>query len=144
MGITIESYIKDYQKDLNTHSTEYIIKEYILVVRFQQLNRYFQALLLQPKINKLPKTTFNRVIELTKYIWLTYRKLYTPKTYLTVNKTIQRFIGHTPKIVNIPSEPIPKGFKIQVLANNGYILDFIQYAKGNKKGLVNLEISFIV
>ena len=41
IGITIESCIKDYWRDLNTYGTEYIIKEYILVVRFQQLNRHF-------------------------------------------------------------------------------------------------------
>ena len=46
-------------------------------------------------------------------------------THLAVNKTIQRFIGHTPEIVNIPSKPTPEGFKIWVLANKGYILDFI-------------------
>ena len=41
IGITIESYIKDYQKDLTTYSTKYIIKRYIGIVRFQQLTCYF-------------------------------------------------------------------------------------------------------
>ena len=35
IGITIELYIKDYQKDLTTYSTKYIIKRYIGIVRFQ-------------------------------------------------------------------------------------------------------------
>ena len=52
-------------------------------------------------------------------------------------------MGYAPKVVNILSKPILEGFKIQVLANKGYILDFIQYTKGNKKGLVNLDKSFI-
>ena len=52
-------------------------------------------------------------------------------------------MGHTPKIINILSKLTLKGFKIQVLVNKGYILDFIQYTKGNKKGLVNLDKSFI-
>ena len=34
MGLTIEPAIEDYWKDLNTHSTEYIVKQYIGVVRF--------------------------------------------------------------------------------------------------------------
>ena len=46
------------------------------------------------------------------------------------------------KIANILLKPIPKGFKIQVLANKGYILDWIYYAKGSK-GLVNLDSYFI-
>ena len=55
---------------------------------------------------------FNRVDKLTKYICLTYRKLYSPGTHLAANKTIKRFIGRAPKIVNIPSKLTPKGFKI--------------------------------
>ena len=41
IGITIELYVKDYWKDLNIYSTKYIVKKYIGVIRFQQLNYYF-------------------------------------------------------------------------------------------------------
>jgi len=41
MGITIESCIKDYWKSLDAHSCEHIIKKYIGLKRFQQLNRHF-------------------------------------------------------------------------------------------------------
>ena len=68
---------------------------------------------------------FNRVNNLTKYICLTYRKLYNPNTHLIVNKTIKRFIGHVPKINNIPSKLTPKGFKIWFLVNKGYILNWL-------------------
>jgi len=51
-------------------------------------------------------------------------------------------MGRAPKIVNIPSKPTPEDFKIWVLANRGYILDFMWYAKGEKKGPVNLDTSF--
>ena len=66
-----------------------------------------------------------------------------PGTYLAVNETIQRFMGHAPEVVDIPSKPTPEGFKIWVLANEGYILDFMWHAKGDKKGLVDLDESFI-
>ena len=52
-------------------------------------------------------------------------------------------MGRTPEIINIPSKPTLEGFKIWVLANKGYILNFIWHAKGNKKGPVNLDESFI-
>ena len=52
-------------------------------------------------------------------------------------------MGRVPKVVNIPSKPTLEGFKIWVLANKGYILDFMWHAKGNRKGLVNLDKSFI-
>ena len=41
IGITIESCIKDYQKDLSIYSTKHIVKKYMGVIRFQQLNCYF-------------------------------------------------------------------------------------------------------
>ena len=41
IGITIKLCIKDYWKDLDTYGMEYIIKKYILIVQFQQLNYYF-------------------------------------------------------------------------------------------------------
>jgi hypothetical protein len=66
---------------------------------------------------------FNRVNKLIKYIYLTYRKLYSPSIYLIVDKTIKYFIGRIPEIINILSKLIPKGFKIWVLVNKGYILD---------------------
>lgn len=51
-------------------------------------------------------------------------------------------MGRAPEIVNIPSKPIPEGFKIWVLANEGYVLDQIWHAKGENKGPVDLDTSF--
>ena len=52
-------------------------------------------------------------------------------------------MGRVPEIINILSKPTPEGFKIWILVNKGYILDFIWHIKGNKKGPVNLDKSFI-
>src|ERR1700722_2520757 len=51
-------------------------------------------------------------------------------------------MGRAPEIVNIPSKPTPEGFKIWVLANEGYVLDWLWHAKGNKKGPVDLDTTF--
>ena len=51
-------------------------------------------------------------------------------------------MGRAPEVVNIPSKPTPEGFKIWVLANEGYVLDFMWHAKGEKKGPVDLDTSF--
>ena len=45
--------------------------------------------------------------------------------------------------MNIPTKPIPEGFKIWVLANQGYVLDWMFYAKGTGKGPYDLDTSFI-
>ena len=52
-------------------------------------------------------------------------------------------MGRASETVNIPFKPTPEGFKIWVLANKGYILDFMWHAKGDKKGLVDLDESFV-
>lgn len=52
-------------------------------------------------------------------------------------------MGRVLEIVNIPSKPTPEGFKIWVLANQGYILDWLWHAKGDKKGPVDLDTSFL-
>ena len=52
-------------------------------------------------------------------------------------------MGRAAETVNIPSKPTPEGFKIWVLANRGYVLDWLWHAKGDKKGPVNLNKAFL-
>ena len=51
-------------------------------------------------------------------------------------------MGRAREIVNILLKPTLEGFKIWVLGNEGYILDWLWYAKGDKKGPIDLDISF--
>ena len=48
-------------------------------------------------------------------------------------------MGRSKEIVNIPSKPTPEGFKIWVLANAGYVLDWLYHAKGDQLGPVDLD-----
>ena len=144
MGLTYKSAIEDYWGSLDTTGYKHIVKKYISKNRFQQLNRYFRCIKLwqednQQGDNPTPRSTFNRVATLAKYIRLACRRLYTPGTHLAVNETIERFMGRAPEIVNIPTKPTPEGFKIWVLANEGYILDWLWHARGNNGGPVNLD-----
>jgi Transposase IS4 len=142
MGITIESSIEDYWGDLEPAGAGHIVKNYIGLVRFQQLNRYFRCTEPWLKDDSTLHTTFNRVNSLSEHLRLRCRKLYTPGTYLAVDETIQRFMGRASKIVNIPLKPTPEGFKVWVLANKGYVLDWLWHAKGDNKGPVDLNTTF--
>jgi len=51
-------------------------------------------------------------------------------------------MGRASEVVNILLKLTPKGFKIWVLANKGYALNWLWYAKGDKKGLVDLDTTF--
>jgi len=87
--------------------------------------------------------TFTQINELSKHIWLTCKRLYSPGTHFVINETIQHFMGCAFEIINIPFKPTPEGFKIWVLANEGYILDFMWHTKGDRKDSVNLNKSFV-
>ena len=62
--------------------------------------------------------------------------------HLAVNKIIKCFMGRAPEIIIIPFKLMPEGFKIQVLVNEGYILNQLWYVRGDKVGLVNLNKTF--
>lgn len=51
-------------------------------------------------------------------------------------------MGCISKIINISLKPMLEGFKIWVLINQGYVFNQIQYAKGDNKGLVDLNTAF--
>ena len=138
MGITSESAIEDYWGSLDSDGCSHIVKNYISKNRFQQLDRYFRATETPPNDGNTFQSTFDRVDKLSEHLRLMCRKLYDPGAHLTVDETIQRFTGRTSEIVNIPSKPTPEGFKIWILANEGYVLDWIWHAKGDK-GPIDLD-----
>ena len=142
IGITIESSIEDYWSDLESAGAEHVVKNYIGLVRFQQLDRYFRCTAPWPKEDSTPRTTFDRVNGLSKHLRLSCRKFYPPGTHLAVNETIQRFMGRASEILNIPLKPTPEGSEIWALTNEGYILDWLWHAKGDNKGPVDLDTTF--
>ena len=139
MGLHGKSTIEDYWHKDFYYSLRHIIQKYIGANRWQQINRYFYCTKPRSKDNEAFQNIFKRIKDLSKELRLALIRYYKPGIYLTVNETIKRFTGRAPKIVNIPTKPTPKGFKIWVLANQGYILNWIFYIKGDNKGLVDLD-----
>jgi len=139
IGLHIESSIEDYWHKDSRHGTIHIIRKYIGANRWQQIDRYFYCTQLKSKDNAAFQNTFKRIQELSKELWLASIKFYKPRIHFTVNETIKHFTGHTPEIINIPTKPTPKGFKIWMSGNQSYILNWIFHAKGDNKGPVDLD-----
>ena len=95
----------------------YIVSNYIGANQWQQIDRYFYCTQPRSKDNEAFQSTFKRIKELSKELRFALIKFYKPSIYLTVNKTIKRFTGRAPKIINILTKPTPKGFKIWLLGN---------------------------
>ena len=129
----MESGIKDFwnTNPLNGPIYNQVLK-YISLRRWEQINRFFHILIPLPPGQK--ETTFNKLEPLSTHLREAFKKYWKPGTYLAVDETIQRFMGRAKEIVNIPSKPTPEGFKIWVLANQGYILDWIYHTKGRNRG----------
>ena len=139
MGITIKPAVEDYWGPIEKGAA-YKVGNYMLKNRFKQLERYIRC-------SSMPKdgfhSTFNRVDKLSEHLRVRCQQYQRPSPYLAVDETIQRFMGRAPEIVNIPTKPTPEGFKIWILANQGYVLNQLQHAKGDKKGLIDLDRSFL-
>ena len=120
-GLVVELRLECYWGSLEDYGVEHIVKRYISKNRYKQLDCYIRLSLSRSAY----KATFNRVDALSEHLRLLYWKYYSPGAHLAVNETIERFIGRAPEIINIPIKPIPKGFKIWVLANQGYVLDWM-------------------
>ena len=131
MRLHLKSRITEFwnTNPLNGPIHEQVFK-HISLKRWQQIDRYFH-------ISKPPQrdheTPFFKLEPLSEILRIAFKKYWKTGTHLAVDKTIQRFMGRVKEIVNIPSKPTPEGFKIWVLANEGYVLDWIYYAKGSGK-----------
>lgn len=58
------------------------------------------------------------------------RELWIPGRDVAVDEAMSRFEGRSYDIVTIPGKPIPEGYKIWVLAQQGYFLDWVFHRKG--------------
>ena len=143
MGLDIKTDIKDYWNENPTKGPLHkIVTAHISLVRFQRLNRMFHISKPKPLNNPTKESPFNKIHTLNEHIWQRCRQYWEPGTHLSVDKTIKRFTSRAYEIANVPSKPTPKEFKMWVLANQGYILDWLFHAKGNKNSPINLDTSF--
>ena len=133
MGLHIESSIPEFWNvnPLNGPIHEQVSK-HISLTRWQQIDRFFHISEPHPPGHKQERP-FVKLEPLSDTLRQAFKKYWKSGTHLAVDETIQRFMGRSAEIVNIPSKPTPEGFKIWVLANEGYILDWMYHAKGSNK-----------
>ena len=64
------------------------------------------------------------------YLRISFARYWRPSTHIAVDECIEPFFGRSSDTVNIPTKPNPVGFKIQYLADDGYVIDFLWHQKG--------------
>ena len=143
MGIHTEPSTEDYWNSSLSDGPIHGVGDFISCNRWEQLDRYFYCTKPKEQDDTPFQNTFQRVEDLSEHLRLCCRRLYKPGIHLAVDESIERFTGRASEIVNIPTKPIPEGFKIWILGNQGYVLDWMFHAKGAGKGPYDLDTSFV-
>ena len=132
MGLHIESSIPEFwNTDPLRGPIHEQVSKHISLKRWQQIDRYFH--ISEPQQPGHSEAPFVKLEPLSETLRTAFKEHWKTGTHLAVDETIQRFMGRAKEIVNIPSKPTPEGFKIWVLANEGYVLDWLYHAKGRSK-----------
>ena len=135
-----ESSIESYWSTNSAEDTmHYAVTKHISCNRWQQIDRFFHISASDPGSNE---STFDKLEPLSEHLRVQFKKYWKRGTHLAVDETIQRYMGRSKEIVNIPTKPGPEGFKIWVLANCGYVLDWLYHCKGVDNGPVDLNDFF--
>ena len=77
---------------------------------------------------------------MNKHIQAQNLKLWVLGRDIAIDEVIARFEGRAYKTTTIPGKPIPTGFKIWVIAQSGYFLQWIWHAKGKTGGPVGVKV----
>ena len=130
MGRHRENEVSDYWKQTQYTPCHYNLTSHIGKERFQQIERYLHISPSKIRLESVRQAPFEKIEPFDGHLRQKFQKFRLIGKHLSVDETIQRFMGRSAEIVNIPSKPTPGGFKIWVLANQGYILDWLHHAKG--------------
>ena len=140
MGLSPESDIADYWKKTRRRGVDHFaVRENIGKSRWQQIDLKLHISIPKHPNSNIRESPFDKITTLSDILRDRFRLYWTPGTHLAVDETIAQFTGRAFKTVNIPTKPTPEGFKIWVIANQGYILDWLWHAKGDKKGPVDVD-----
>lgn len=141
MGLHYESRITSYwNQDEARGPLHHAVIRHISRDRWEQIDRFFHVSC-PPRPGPFTKTTYERLEPLNDHLRDAFKKYWQPGTHLAVDETIQPFMGRSSDTVNIPTKPETEGFKVWLLANGGYVMDWMYHLKGNA-GPVDLDEYF--
>jgi hypothetical protein len=130
MGIHIEPHQNMYW---NTHEDKgpihHVIRKSMGLKRWEQIHRYLHIWDSSVAVQQIQKP-HQKAEFMAQELRTTFRTYWEPGTHVSVDECIEGFCGRSPDIVNIPTKPTPIGYKIWVLAEAGYILDFLFHVRG--------------
>lgn len=122
MGIHSEIDLKSYFKSPKP-STIQPIHPIAAYMSYHTFMEQYRGLRIGPPTARI--TPFSRVDEWSRHTQKISQKYLSPGTNLAVDECIIGFTGRSKETVTIPSKPTPTGFKIWVIAQKGYFLNWL-------------------
>ncbi len=140
MGIHIEPHISYYwnTKKKTGRSGGPLhcdVRDTMSRIRWKQIHRYFHVWdpILDHFVSNRTARPHEKVDPLAKLLLTAFQRYWKPATDVAIDECIEGFTGRTSDTVNIPTKPTPIGFKIWVLADQGYVFDLLWHVKGDGK-----------
>jgi hypothetical protein len=93
--------------------------------RFEQINRYFTVS--EPQPVATPRNPFSSVRDFIAALNHSFPQHWTPGRHLALDESMVSFRGRSDIKQFVPGKPHPHGYKIWVLANENYVLQFQLY-----------------
>ena len=128
MKIHVENRMKNYWNTNDIKSLHFIVIKYIELNKWEQIDRFFRTFKSMSKQN-----VFVKIDELSEHLRIFFKLYWIFDIHFIVDENIQRFMKQIDEIVNISSKSISKNFKIWILINFDYVLNWLYHVKNDKK-----------
>ncbi|KAK7592463.1 hypothetical protein V3481_007079 [Fusarium oxysporum f. sp. vasinfectum] len=145
LGIHREISIKDHWKSpsLGDQRPLHSIIKFMPLRKFELITRYFRTFdytkLDVRDESDLPKT-FQAAEEWSDHIQRVSTELYSPGTNLTVDECMIPFTGRSKETTVVKNKPTPVGFKVWVIAQQGFFLQWLWHVKASPYKAVIVEL----
>lgn len=136
-GLHKEREISDYLSVQDGMPDHRPVREAISKRRYEQIERFLCVF--DPSSQELQHSPpYNKVKQLSDILIKTSQRVFSPSTHLAVDEAMEKSTGRSHHTVQLPSKPIPVGFKHWVLAYKGYALSWLFHTAHNGKGPIDL------
>ena len=145
LGIHRENSIEDHWKSpkLGDQRPLHTITKFMPLRKFQLITRYFRTFdytkLDVRDEGDLPKT-FQAAEPWSQHIQKVSAELFIPGTNLTVDECMIPFTGRSKETTVVKNKPTPVGFKVWVIAQQGFFLQWLWHVKASPYKAVIVEL----
>lgn len=106
--------------------------------RFQLIKRHIR--IFNPADFTTNTSSFDRYDEWSKHIQIVSITLYHPGLNVSIDECMIRYTGRSKETTVVKTKPIPRGFKMWVVAQGGYFLRWLPHKPGLEYGTAAIPV----